>query len=250
MLCHVLGKDRVYLRTWPEEQLSEAQIERFQGLLARRIAGEPVAYLVGHRAFWTLELQLNSDTLIPRPETETLVQCALDTLPATPCRVLDLGTGSGAIALALASERPAWQVDGVDVSAACVAMAQRNAAAHGLENVVLWRSDWYGEVSDCYHLIVSNPPYIDPDDPHLDQGDVRFEPRRALVAAQAGMADIEAIVAGAMARLEPGGWLLFEHGWEQAAASAGLLAGAGFTGIHCQRDLAGRDRVSAGCKPT
>lgn len=249
LLCHVLGKDRVYLRTWPEQQLNGEQFERFQGLLARRRAGEPIAYLVGHRAFWNLDLQLNRDTLIPRPETETLVQCALDALPATPCRVLDLGTGSGAIALALASERSAWRIDAVDVSAACVAMARHNAAVHGLETATIWLSDWYSEISGAYHLIVSNPPYVDPADPHLGQGDVRFEPRRALVAADAGMAAIKQIVAGAMTRLEPGGVLMFEHGWDQAAASAGVLADAGFIDVTCHRDLAGRDRVSVGCKP-
>lgn len=249
LLCHVLGKDRVYLRTWPEQRLNDEQLAHYQALLARRVAGEPIAYLVGHRAFWSLDLQLNDATLIPRPETETLVQCALDAVPTDPCRVLDLGTGSGAIALALASERPAWQIEAVDVSAACVAMARQNAVAHGLENAAFRVSDWYSEVSGPYRLIVSNPPYIDGADPHLEQGDVRFEPRRALVAARAGLAAIEQIIAGAMSQLEPGGWLMFEHGWEQGQSCASLLSEAGYSEIACYQDLAGHDRVSMGRKP-
>jgi release factor glutamine methyltransferase len=249
LLCHVLGKERVFLRAWPETQLTVAQVLRFEQLLACRRQGQPVAYLTGRREFWSLSLQVNDDTLIPRPETEALVAEALARCPDTAMRVLDLGTGSGAIALALACERPLWQIDAVDVSPGCIEVACRNAIAHDLQNVQFSVSDWFSRLSDGYPLIVSNPPYIDGDDPHLRQGDVRFEPRRALVAAEHGMAAIRHIVAAAPRRLEAGGYLMIEHGCEQGQACARLFAGAGFVGIACVQDLAGRDRVTLGCKP-
>ncbi len=246
LLAHVLNKDRVFLRAWPEYRLGADQLACFEHLLARRCGGEPLAYLTGSKAFWTLDLRLNADTLIPRPETETLVQEALARYPEAPVRVLDLGTGSGAIALALASERPEWQLDAVDVVPACVEMARCNAQRYGLNNVNVRLSDWFSDVTGSYHMIVSNPPYIDPLDPHLEQGDVRHEPRRALVAAGHGMAAIEHIVATAAGYMERGGYLLIEHGWNQGEACTRLLADAGYHEVCCIQDLGGRDRVSVG----
>src|SRR5690606_21589372 len=176
LLAHVLGKPRSYLRTWPEKTPSEAQQQAFAELLRRRRTGEPVAYLLGRQGFWSLELDVAPHTLIPRPDTELLVETALALLPNEPLRALDLGTGTGAIALALAAERPAWQVTGVDRVAEAVALAEGNRQRLGLSNAVFCHSHWFSALAgERYHLIVSNPPYIPDSDPHLDQGDVRFE---------------------------------------------------------------------------
>lgn len=193
LLCHVLDKPRSYLFTWPERELTEAQQSAFAALLARREAGEPVAYLIGQREFWGLPLEVSAATLIPRPDTETLVECALELLPEGPYRVADLGTGTGAIALALASERPAWQLVATDRVDAAAALARRNRDRLGLANVEILTGSWCEPLSGHFEMILSNPPYIDPQDPHLSQGDVRFEPRSALVAAESGLADIRLI---------------------------------------------------------
>lgn len=250
LLAHVLGKQRSFLRTWPEHELDAEQCARFERLLQRRRAGEPVAYLLGRQGFWSLDLEVSPDTLIPRPDTELLVETALQLAPATPLEVLDLGTGTGAIALALAAERPAWRVTGVDRVEAAVALAVRNGQRLGLTNARFQLSHWFdGLGGQRFGLIVSNPPYIAADDRHLGEGDVRFEPASALVAGADGLDDIRLIVAQAPRHLLPGGWLLLEHGFDQGAAARALLDGAGFVEVHSRRDLAGHERISLGRRP-
>jgi len=249
LLCQVLGKPRSYLFTWPERELSAAQQAAFRALLARRVAGEPVAHLTGLREFWTLTLEVSADTLIPRPDTETLVEAALELLPDGPCRVADLGTGTGAIALALASERPHWQLVATDRVAAAAELARRNRDRLGLHNVEVLTGSWCEPLSGRFDMILSNPPYIDEADPHLAQGDVRFEPRSALVAGEAGLADIRLIAEQARACLKPGGRLLFEHGFEQGDAVRALLASLGYAEVNTLNDLGGRPRVTLGRRP-
>ncbi|WP_305858074.1 peptide chain release factor N(5)-glutamine methyltransferase [Balneatrix alpica] len=232
---------------FPEQTLTEADWLRYQHWISRRRQGEPVAYLLGWREFWSLPLEVAPCTLIPRPDTERLVEVALSLmLPEPHGAVLDLGTGTGAIALALASERPAWQVQGVDWQESAVALAQRNAERLNLP-VRFYRSHWFDQVQGKFALIVSNPPYIDADDPHLQQGDVRFEPSTALVAAEQGLADLRALVEQAPGYLQQQGWLLLEHGWQQAGAVRALLQQAGFAQVQSWCDLAGHERVSGGC---
>ncbi len=248
LLAHVLGKPRSYLRTWPEKTPSDEQQQRFAELLQRRRAGEPVAYLLGHQGFWSLDLEVAPHTLIPRPDTELLVESALALLPASPLAALDLGTGTGAIALALACERPAWQLTGVDRIDEAVALAERNRQRLQLGNVEFLSSHWFSALTGRrYGLILSNPPYIPAQDRHLSEGDVRFEPTSALVAGQDGLDDIRLIIAQAPHFLEPGGWLLLEHGFDQALAVRELLDAAGFAEVHSRRDLAGHERISLGC---
>jgi len=247
LLCHALGRSRSWLYTWPQREVPAQAADSYRQLLAERREGQPIAYLVGQREFWSLPLTVNQSTLIPRPETETLVSWALELDLPAQARVLDLGTGSGAIALALARERPRWQLQGVDASENALGVARRNAAGLALERVGFTRSDWYQAVAgQQFHLLVSNPPYIDAGDQHLLRGDVRFEPRSALVAAQAGLADLARLAAGAPAHLHPGGWLLLEHGYSQGAAVRALLRQAGFDPISTRHELAGLERVSGG----
>jgi release factor glutamine methyltransferase len=248
LLAHVLGKPRSYLRTWPEHQPDAEQCASFERLLQRRRAGEPVAYLLGRQGFWSLDLEVSSDTLIPRPDTELLVETALTLIPATPLDVLDLGTGTGAIALALAAERPAWRVTGVDRIEAAVALAARNGQRLGLNNARFQLSHWFEAlVGQRFQLIVSNPPYIAAGDRHLGEGDVRFEPASALVAGADGLGDIRLIIDQAPAHLLPGGWLLLEHGFDQAEAVRELLSAAGFAKVESRRDLGNHPRISLGC---
>lgn len=249
LLGYVSGRPRTFLLAFGETLLSADERERLEALLLRRIQGEPVAYLTGMREFWSLPLEVSSATLIPRPDTECLVEKALTLLPALSdgVEIADLGSGSGAIALALASERPASRVTGVDFSPQAVALAQRNAARLGVSNVTFIQGDWFAPLQGRrFFLIVSNPPYIDADDPHLTQGDVRFEPASALVAAEGGMADIHSIVSQAPAYLQPEGWLLLEHGWRQGDAVRRCLADAGFKQVETLRDYGGNERVSCG----
>ncbi|UVE16988.1 peptide chain release factor N(5)-glutamine methyltransferase [Pseudomonas sp. LS44] len=247
LLAAALGKPRSYLRTWPERELSEQQDADFQAALQRRRNGEPVAYILGRQGFWSLDLEVSEHTLIPRPDTELLVETTLALLPATPARVLDLGTGSGAIALALACERPGWTVCGVDRVSEAVALAERNRQRLGLTNVEFRESQWFSTLlGERFQAIVSNPPYIAADDRHLGEGDVRFEPASALVAGADGLDDIRAIIGQAPAHLEVTGWLLLEHGFEQAVAVRALLAAAGFTAVESRRDLGGHERISLG----
>jgi release factor glutamine methyltransferase len=250
LLAHVLGKPRSFLRTWPEHEPDVEQCARFERLLQRRRAGEPVAYLLGRQGFWSLDLEVSPDTLIPRPDTELLVETALQLAPAMPLEVLDLGTGTGAIALALAAERSAWRVTGVDRVEAAVALAARNGQRLGLSNARFQLSHWFDGLGEQrFGLIVSNPPYIAAGDRHLGEGDVRFEPASALVAGADGLDDIRLIVAQAPRHLLPGGWLLLEHGFDQGAAVRALLDGAGFVEVHSRRDLAGHERISLGRRP-
>lgn len=247
LLAAALGKSRSYLRTWPEHEPGAEQLAAFAALLERRRMGEPVAYILGHQGFWSLDLEVAPHTLIPRPDTELLVETALQLAPATPQRVLDLGTGSGAIALALASERGGWQVTGVDRIAEAVALAERNRQRLELGNAEFRQSSWFDRLAgERFDLILSNPPYIAADDRHLGEGDVRFEPLSALVAGVDGLDDIRQIIAQAPRHLQAGGWLLLEHGYDQAEAVRELLAAAGFTAVDSRRDLGGHQRISLG----
>ncbi|NVK40890.1 MAG: peptide chain release factor N(5)-glutamine methyltransferase [Oceanospirillaceae bacterium] len=249
LLCHLLGCGRTYLFMHPDKVLSDEDAEAFEALLARRQAGEPVAHLTGRRGFWTLDLEVSPATLIPRPDTETLVEQALERLPDGDHRVADLGTGTGAIALALASERPHWTVVGCDRIDDAVALAERNRLRLGIGNARFVPGSWFEPLDGRFAMIVSNPPYIDPEDPHLAQGDVRFEPKSALVAADCGLADIALIADGARDHLLPGGWLLFEHGHDQGAAVRELLAARGYRSIETVQDLGNRDRVTLAQQP-
>jgi release factor glutamine methyltransferase len=248
LLCRCLNKSRSYLYSWPERELTATELQQFQALFARRLAGEPIAHILGCRDFWSLTLAVSPASLIPRPDTECLVECALEIIRShDQPQILDLGTGTGAIALAVASERSDAQLLGVDYLAEAVALAESNRVAHGLTNVAFLQSNWFTELAGRqYQMIVSNPPYIDPDDPHLSSGDVRFEPRSALVAADGGMADIKHIVQLAPSYLLPGGVLLLEHGFQQAAAVRHLLEGRGFSGIESRRDYGGNERMTMG----
>lgn len=251
LLMQVLGCSRTYLLTWPERVLSEAQQTAFNALVERRCAGEPMAHILGRREFWSLPLQVNDSTLIPRPDTERLIELALTLSVPETAAVLDLGTGTGAIALALKHERPQWQVQGVDASPAAVALASANASALGLK-VPFHLSDWFSAFAQQppqpqFDLILSNPPYIAADDPHLETGDVRFEPRSALVAADAGLADIAHLIEYAPAYLRTPGWLVLEHGWKQAAAVRALFSEKGYKKVSTLQDYGNVDRVTYGC---
>ncbi|MER0508901.1 peptide chain release factor N(5)-glutamine methyltransferase [Aeromonas veronii] len=255
LLCHLLGCRRSYLMTWPERELDAAQQVTLQTWLARRLNGEPIAHLVGEREFWSLPLKVSPATLIPRPDTEVLVEQALTRIPQGPCAVLDLGTGTGAIALALKSERPELDVWAVDRMADAAALARENSAALGLP-IEVRDGSWFEPLGEPdrdntprFAVIVSNPPYIDGADPHLEQGDVRFEPRSALVADDAGLADIRHIVAHAPAYLLPDGWLLLEHGWDQGEAVRQLLRDGGYREVATVRDYGDNDRVTLGLCP-
>ncbi|HWV15089.1 MAG TPA: peptide chain release factor N(5)-glutamine methyltransferase [Cellvibrio sp.] len=254
ILAHLLQKSRTYLFAWPEQPLTEAQATLFDALFARRLRGEPVAHIVGVREFWSLQFKVDSSTLIPRPDTELLVETALGLFAEdrknTLRRLLDLGTGTGAIALALASERPSWQCLAVDKELAAVALAEKNRAEFKLNNVIVRQSDWFSAVAaaPAFDIIVSNPPYIDPQDPHLTQGDVRFEPLSALIADNKGLADLELIIATAVNYLLPGAWLLLEHGYDQGAAVRDLFRAQQYREIKTLRDFGGNERVTLGQK--
>lgn len=246
LLSFVTGRPRTYLLAFGETVLTTEQLAVLEPLAARREQGEPVAYLVGEREFWSLPLSVSCATLIPRPDTECLVEQALAHLPATPCRILDLGTGTGAIALAIASERPDCSVVGGDIKADAVALARHNAEKLAINNVHFLQSSWFESVNGLFTLIVSNPPYIDANDPHLNQGDVRYEPHSALVAPAEGLADLAEIIRQSPAYLEAGGWLMLEHGWQQAEAVQKLLKNAGFSAVMTYKDYGNNDRVTLG----
>jgi release factor glutamine methyltransferase len=248
LLQAVLLVNRAWLLSHPEQSLAAEQYERYLALFERRMSGEPIAYLLGEREFYGLAFKVSPATLIPRPETELLVDLALQRIPQQgTCRVLDLGTGSGAIALSIAHVRPNAEVVAVDASAAALEAAQFNMQRLGLGNVRLSHSDWFSALhGERFDMIVSNPPYIAAGDAHLALGDVRFEPRTALASGTDGLDDIRRITAQAKDHLNNNGWLLFEHGYGQAAQARALLQQAGFTGVFSERDLAGIERVSGG----
>jgi release factor glutamine methyltransferase len=251
LLACCLDKTRSYLYTWPEQVPSAAVRARFRELLARRAAGEPVAYLLGWREFWSLPLTVTPATLIPRPETETLVALALQRVPAdAEADIADLGTGSGAIALAIARERPRCRIIATDISPAALAVAAANAQRHGLANVRCVAGDWCAALPDMpFDLIVSNPPYVAEHDTHLSRGDVRFEPRQALAAGPQGLDALQRIARCAFSRLRPHGWLLLEHGYDQVQAATRLLQTCGYESVHDHPDDAGQGRVIAGRRP-
>ncbi|WP_293707653.1 peptide chain release factor N(5)-glutamine methyltransferase [Stenotrophomonas sp. UBA7606] len=251
LLIHVLGVERAWLFAHATDTVDEDSRQRFERLLTRRAEGHPLAYLLGRRGFWTLDLQVNAATLIPRPETELLVEQALARLPADDMvRVADMGTGSGAIALSIASERPLATVMATDLLGPALAVAVKNAQAHGLDNVWFRRGHWYAALgADRFDMIVSNPPYIAAGDPHLAQGDLRFEPPPALASGADGLDAIREIIGGAHEHLVAGGWLLLEHGWDQGEAIRALLVQAGFEQAQTVQDLEQRDRVTLGRWP-
>ncbi|WP_226665916.1 peptide chain release factor N(5)-glutamine methyltransferase [Microbulbifer aggregans] len=250
LLCHVLDKSRAWLYTWPEHELDDLHQRELDSLIQRRIAGEPVAHLTGSREFWSLPLKVNRSTLIPRPDTEVLVEAVLELCPQDALKALDLGTGTGAIALALATEKPRWQILAVDKMPAAVSLAEENRKALGLENVRVVQSDWFAALdAQRFDVIVSNPPYIDTQDPHLREGDVRFEPRSALVAEEQGLADIRKIAADARGFLAGHGLLLVEHGWEQGKGVRAIFTEFGYTDVQTRLDYAGRERITLGRYP-
>jgi release factor glutamine methyltransferase len=254
LLCHSLNVDRTWLKTWPDHQPQPADIARFELLFKRRLNGEPVAFIVGTQGFWSLELCVSPETLIPRPETELLVEAALQLDLPTHSQVLDLGTGTGAIALALAVEEPLWQVTAVDVQPKAVALAERNRQLHQLDNLRIYQSDWFSAIAANrsqpeigFDLILSNPPYIEANDHHLFEGDVRFEPASALVSGVDGLDDLRLVIGQSCGFLRQGGWLMVEHGHNQGAAVRELFMDAGFNSVETRVDYNQLDRISLGC---
>ena len=252
LLTHILQKDRTYLFTWPEKELSAEQKNQFDQFFSRRLAGEPVAHIIGQREFWSLPIMVNSSTLIPRPDTELLVEAVLGLFAEDDenqsRRLLDLGTGTGAIVLALANEKKSWHCTGVDKEIAAVELAEKNRAHLKLDNVKILHSDWFSTLASgmAFDVIVSNPPYIDPADEHLTQGDVRFEPLSALTADKKGLADLEYIIAHAPKYLMANGWLLVEHGHDQGEAVRHLFTENYFDDINTFRDFGRNERVTIG----
>ncbi len=250
LLCKAIAKERSYLLTWPEKLLPENDAMHFFQLLERRVKGEPVAYILGEKEFWSLPFEVNSSTLIPRPDTEVLVEIVLNTFPSQNVKCLDLGTGTGAIAIAIASERPKWELEAVDYCEQAVALATRNAQRLAVSNVAIYQSNWFDavDVNSRFDIIVSNPPYIDELDPHLKEGDVRFEPKSALVAANAGLADIEHIAENAWRYLNDDGALLVEHGFEQGQSVRGVFEHLGYSDVVTIEDYNGQPRITMGYK--
>ena len=246
LLAHALERDKTYLYTWPDRELTAAQQQVFKSLLAQRQKGVPIAYLVGEKEFWSLPIKVSSDTLIPRPDTELLVQLGLELFASdSPRTIADLGTGTGAIALALAHERSRWQVLGADISPQIVALAEQNRVAFQLMNLRFVVSDWCSALpKQAFDLILGNPPYIAADDPHLLCGDVRFEPKTALVSEEDGLHDIKCIATQAKDHLKLQGFLLLEHGCQQAQAVREILSAVGYSNMKTFQDLAGLDRAT------
>lgn len=251
LLEHALGRSRTWLMAHATDAMPVTASASLDALLARRVAGEPVAYIMGQRGFWKMDLAVSPAVLIPRPETELLVEQALGRMPAGQAtRVADLGTGSGAVALALGLERPAAKIVASDASSAALAVARANAEHLQIGNVQFVQGSWWQPLAErSFDVVVSNPPYVAAGDPHLEQGDLRSEPAMALASGADGLDAIRSIVRGAPARMAGGGWLLLEHGWDQAASVRELLADAGFQALFSARDLQGHERVTGGRKP-
>ncbi|MFT6114131.1 MAG: release factor glutamine methyltransferase [Oleispira sp.] len=248
LLAHSLDKDRTYLFTWSDRLVTEKEEGTFKALFSRRLEGEPIAYILERQAFWDLNLKTAEHTLIPRADTETLIEWVLELADSLPDRatVIDLGTGTGAIALSLAHEFSHWDIQGVDLVPQAVELAQHNAKLNDLDHVRFFQSSWFDQVKGQFDLIVSNPPYIDPEDEHLSQGDVRFEPRSALVADNKGLADLELIADQSRSYLLEGGWLLMEHGYDQQQALQQLLNRLGYQQVSTRIDLGGNPRITGG----
>lgn len=245
ILAHVLDKDLTYLITWSDKVLSSQDNQIFEAILQRRLNGEPVAYLVGLKEFWSLPLAVAPSTLIPRPDTETLVELVLEQHQTPNLDVLDLGTGTGAIALALANEKPTWKVTAVDYNDEAVKLAQGNAKRLEIHNVTVLQSDWFNSLpKQQFNVIVSNPPYIDEQDEHLAQGDVRFEPKSALVASENGLADIRHIIDLGRTYLTKQGSMYIEHGYKQGQAVRQLFNKMGYSQVQTEQDLGGNDRIT------
>jgi release factor glutamine methyltransferase len=247
LLCHALGVDRSFLYANPELDIDRPRMEFYDSLLERRLAGEPVAYITGKREFWSLPLKVTPDVLIPRPETEMLVETVLDLIPARPgTRVADLGTGSGAVALAIASERPMWEIHATDQSEAAIRVAMENAVNLGLERVLFATGSWTDPLTGKFDVLVCNPPYIASGDPHLSKGDCRFEPKMALEAGEEGLDAIRTIARMARNHLVNGGWLIVEHGYDQGEDVAEIFSSYDLSEISTAKDLSGQDRVTRG----
>ena len=249
LLCHTLNCNTAHLAAWPEKIPTPEQIQQFNDLMEQRKSGTPIAYLTGTREFWSLPLKVTPATLIPRPETETLVEFVLDKFSAKKTLALaDLGTGCGAIAIALANENPEWVITATDISEQALAVAEKNANELNIKNIQFVKSNWFENLGGTtYDVIVSNPPYIASNDTHLTQGDVRFEPEQALTSGTQGMDDIQIITTQARGHLRAEGWLVFEHGYDQKQSSLTCLQAAGFEKIEQKNDLSGQPRISAGC---
>lgn len=248
LLCLILEKNRSYLRSWPKKQLHAQQRLQYKALLKQRQQGTPIAYITGQREFWSREFKVTQDVLIPRPDTELLIELSLPLIPKDKsCKLIDLGTGSGAIAVTLAAERPYAQVIATDMSEAALKIAKQNADYHHCRNVRFAQSIWFSEISDTdFDLVISNPPYIAPNDPHLQQGDLRFEPQSALVADDNGLKDISLIAESACKHLKEGGYLLIEHGYNQADPVRAIFESFDYANIQSHTDLGGNPRVTIG----
>jgi len=250
LLAHAVQKDRSWLFAWPEKELSIQQQQHFEKFLQRRLRGEPVSYITGYREFWGMDFKVSPDTLIPRPETELLVETALSKLGTSSAKILELGTGTGAISVALLTERPAWKILATEVNAGTLAIARENFSKYNLEidSVI---SNWFENIPhDKFDLIISNPPYIESDDLHLKQGDLRFEPKAALASGKDGLDAIREITQKAATYLTKKGWLMLEHGFNQGNAVFSLLQQCGFSNIETLNDLSGNNRITIGqpCK--
>lgn len=251
LLSLAINKPRPHLRAWPDKQLLPDQWALFSSLLEQRQQGKPIAYITGHREFWSRDFLVTPDVLIPRPDTELLVELSLDLIPAdAPYQIIDLGTGSGIIAITLAAERPHTMITATDSNLAALRIAQLNAEQHHINNIRFYHSDWFADLpKHKYHLIISNPPYIAEHDPHLQQGDVRFEPRSALCAPGEGLNDIRTIAENALDYLEPAGHLLIEHGYRQGQQVRNLLTSIRYRNVQTYADLSRQPRATYGQNP-
>jgi release factor glutamine methyltransferase len=248
ILCKVLGKERPYLRAWADQELKPAQAEAYKLLLKERQQGKPIAYITSTKEFWSRDFDVSPDVLIPRPDTELLIELSLALIPKNqPYRIIDLGTGSGIIAITLAAECPQAHISVTDISEAALKIAKANATLHKIEHIRFYQSNWFENVpAGKFDLIVSNPPYIAENDEHLQNGDLRFEPKTALIATQQGLADIRIIAEAARDRLENGGFLLVEHGYNQEKEVQTLFKVLNYHNVRTHTDLSGQPRVTSG----